>query len=539
MSTPDQLQQENPHYAALIAGFEFRRPVTEESPINSGVEQQWRHITEVARQSILANVQIREAAAILVTTPVAEALPAEALDRFAEKDERTAAMLKSIEGELGKVLGLPSVPTEAVQPDLRSATYLYSREDALRELDGVEKRARDPKELETDTERVMQSIDRRLKKGGITRGEQELIAARYRYARDVKLLALTGELHDNPFTSHITSGGILVHELPSGTRLGITEEAFAKTPDILDPSKWKGRRKIKDRVHEVLIGDNKYILKERKTPFHTDLKKNGHKDGLTSAEEVATAKQFSELGEISTGPIRLHWEKPLGFVEFPDGYQFAVFENEPGLQTDTQAVNVMIQRAILEKPEVYADEYQKLRDQARNLLAERPDLATAEEDEVPKPKRIAISKSTRRYRKEYAERPKRDELTYEEFAAVKAESLTDNSRDLLRKITLEQGYVNSDLDGFGFRVHETDQGVSLEMIAFDFEYYRKNTQWAQDQLYRFRQAKEEKDADGYGYRTTPVVGQRPVHQMAIYAELQQKGYRLPAVKEWNLPENRP
>lgn len=70
-------------------------------------------------------------------------------------------------------------------------------------------------------------------------------------------------------------------------------------------------------------------------------------------------------------------------------------------------------------------------------------------------------------------------LTFREFARLKARQMIIQAQDLLAATIAEQGYTNSDRDGFGFRVHR-GRRPTLEMVGFDFEYYRHDPVVAQE-----------------------------------------------------------
>src|SRR5690606_17465649 len=117
----------------------------------------------------------------------------------------------------------------------------------------------------------------------------------YRYARDVKLLGLMSELQDQPVSDLAPKDGLVTHEFKSGTKLVMTSEAYQANPSLLDPKTWEKRRQLKDRVYVVTVGGAEYIMKERKTDRHTDVKRSGHKDGLSSHQEFEVAKEFADL----------------------------------------------------------------------------------------------------------------------------------------------------------------------------------------------------------------------------------------------------
>ena len=284
------------------------------------LDSRWLIITEAVRRAILSSAEARRIAIGYTAKPLSEALPQDALGQFAEVDPRTSRLVRAMRETLGSVLELASIPDELLIPDLRHAPPMQRKQAAIDSLGRVFG--------QQYYETTVKQIRRRVESiPGITEAERDLVARRYRYARDVKLLGLMAELQEQPVGSAEARDGVITHELKSGTKLVMKSEVFETSPTLLDPQKWEKRRQLKDRVYVVTVDGKDYIMKERKTPRHTDVKKHGHKDGLTSQHEFEVAKEFGDLGTITQGDVELRWEKPLGYVEFPDGYQFCLFES--------------------------------------------------------------------------------------------------------------------------------------------------------------------------------------------------------------------
>lgn len=64
------------------------------------------------------------------------------------------------------------------------------------------------------------------------------------------------------------------------------------------------------------------------------------------------------------------------------------------------------------------------------------------------------------------------QLTFEEFARVKAQKMIEQARDLLDEAMAKNEYGNSDIDGSAYRIH-TNGDVKLDIVGFDFEYFEK------------------------------------------------------------------
>lgn len=484
------------------------------------IDHEWLALTEAARRAIITSPEIRHRAASFTVEPLSEALPQRAVSELADSDPRTARLARLTGKTLGTVLGLSPVPDELLTPDLRHALPLRRKAD---EVDSLTRWKSDLSEHYVDL--LQETCNRVEQSPGVTQAERDLVARRYRYARDVKMLGLMAELQDQPIGSTEAKDGVVAHKLKSGTKLVMTSEAFESSPMLLDPQRWERRRQLKDRVYVVTVDGKDYIMKERKTPRHTDVKKHGHKDGLTSQQEFEAAKEFGDLGAIRQGDIELRWEKPLGYVEFPDGYQFCLFESELGIKSD--APRYQLAREIMDSPEEYADEFEQASVRAKQIYDERKDLLWGYEDRdaaVNKPKRFAISRAARRHKKAYEAQPMPDELTFEEFAQLKAKYLVDEARELLSHTMWDHDYTNSDMDGYAFRLHKGKR-PTIEIIGFDFEYYRKDPKDAE----RIKQnvQRYNDSGDGAKMRSYRAADTRAIAFAASYGMIEQMGYKLP------------
>ncbi len=486
-------------------------------------DRQWSIVTEAARRAIIADNTVRSTATALATYPLSEGLPKIAVEQLSTADPRIARMAKTSAATLGRRLSLAAVPDKVIAPDITNAPRLYDRKQAANSLALT---------VKYDSERYPRTLehvaDEIRVRPGISGAERKLVAQRYRYARDVKLLGLSAELHDHPIEINPADNPdeVLTHILPSGIKLGIKAEAYAANPDLLDPVAWKGRRQLKDRVYEVRIGGIDYIQKERKTTRHTDTKKNGHRDGLTSQQEFEVAQEFAGLGTIEQGDVSLRWEKPVGFVEFPDGYQFALFEKEPDLQDDSAPHDIT--RAIIDSKEAYQEEFDAVKEAAKIIYDERDDLLYKEVNKVSKAplfqrvRKLLRGKSdaTDAMNDDVAE----DELTFDEFAELKAKSLRDEAKELLEHTMYKKGYVNSDLDGYAINVQKGDR-VRLNIVGFDFEYYEKDPERAYEILQRIKLMQRS------GERAMLIAGDRSIKSAAYYAMREQRGLSLPPRKQ--------
>lgn len=486
----------------------------------ASVDNKWLALTEAARRAIITSPDVRHTAAAFTAEPLSESLPRKAIGELAESDPRIARLAWVMRKTLGFVLELDPVPDDLLTPDLRHAPLLRRREDEINFL------ARWKSNHPDYYDDMLQETRTRVERSpGVTQAERDLVARRYRYARDVKLLGLMAELQEEPVGSAEAIDGVITHELKSGTRVVMTDEVHDASISLFDPQKWEQRRQLKDRVYMVTVDGKDYIMKERKTPRHTDVKKHGHKDGLTSQQEFEVAKEFSGPGTIRQRDIELRWEKPLGFVEFPDGYQFCLFESEPDLQTNSP--RHQLTRVIMDSAEEYAEEFEQTRERARQIYHERQDLLwgfDTGDTTAARPKWFAISRAARRRNRVHEVQPRPDELTFQEFAQLKAHYLIEEARELLSQTMWSRDYINSDMDGHAFRVRKGKR-PKLEIIGFDFEYYQKDPHDAERVKQNVWRANESGDrASGQAYR---VAETRAIALAASYGMIEQIGWKLP------------
>ena len=400
------------------------------------------------------------------------------------------------------LLSLDVIPEASLVPDISTAPHLYRRGTAVEKL----YRYKTTKDT-TDSEYKEALEFIKEKPPGVTQSERKLVAMRFRYARDVKLLALMAELSlDNDCNIVFDEGSNSVkRKLPSGTILSLDSVVFESTPELLDPRRWQSRRMIKDRVFSLMINGRRYIMKERKTTRHEDVKEHGHVDGLTSNEEFQVARELSQQGTIEEGDIKLRYEKPLGYVEFRDGYQFCLFEAEPELITYRPLFE--LESIILSSPDVYRAEYNELVERARKLTLDREDLFV------------------------HTARGNDDQglLTFEEFAKLKSYYLIEAAIDLLSQNTEQRGYSNKDKFGYGFKVDTKDRRALLEILGFDFEYYERSPE--QSHAIRSSKVKIDDNTNAIKDKSMDVFGERREVVAASYIILMDMGYPLP---EFNL-----
>jgi hypothetical protein len=95
---------------------------------------------------------------------------------------------------------------------------------------------------------------------------------------------------------------------------------------------------------------------------------------------------------------------------------------------------------------------------------------------------------------------------------------------------LEQGYINNDNNGYSYSIKK-DKRVSLEITAFDFEYYSKNYTKAKSIL----EINENELINGDTVRARSMMHgiaheDRVLIRAASYAMLESMGYQIPPKK---------
>lgn len=518
------------------ADFSFRTPVVDDEmePLDRGehesrVDQQWRIVSAVARLAVLNSPEARKVMTGLAAAPLTESLPGDTIKALGEVDPKTKRIATWMRGTLGEYLALDAVPDEAIGSRLKAATKLRRKDTLTQRL--VEHKLQNP---DTYQQRLADSRQIVQDDPGISDAERGLVGRRYGYARDAKLIALMAEVHDTAaIPERSAEEGVTKLALESSTRLVMTNEAYDETPTLLDPKTWQERTQLKDRVYSVKVGDEAYIMKERKTGRHTDTVDNIHRNSLTAQEEFETAKKFADLGVVQEDDIRLRWEKPLGYVEFPDvnddGYQFTLFENEPDI--DSRVTVTQLADKILESKEHYAEEFEKAKTQAKKVYEEHKDLLDnalkAEQYTQPKKKRFALTKKAREEREYYESLPPPDELTFEEFATVKAYYLVEKAHDLFKATMREVGYVNSDNydTDYASKIRKDETGrIGIDVIGFDFEYYEKIPQ-SSEEVRRQREA-DRRNGKGAEDRVYKGSEARAIMIAGSYAMLKNDGWEL-------------
>ena len=385
----------------------------------------------------MGDAEVRQTLMGFAATPVSEKLPQQMLEALPHTPALDEARDRT--PLLSEFLALPAVPDERIVPTLQKASPL-----------------RIPGGLFGD-----QGL------GTISEAEHNLIDDRYTMAREVKLLALGAELTETGLPQPDETGHV---ELPSGISIQVDPERADEAVQLLDPTNWESRRKMKDRVHSIRVGGKSYVMKERKTERHTDTVDPARRPSFEpitgSAKEFAVAREFA-ANPTERDDYLLTWERPLGYVTYPDGFEFVVFDHEEGLQ-DERTAGLELRRLILDNPTEYQEEYQQI--QARSQeFKHYPAVVRAAEHRLPRTLVGALALLAMRGVGLGPKSLDKQRVTFDDFAAAKAAQIVAQGIDVHRAELRSRGYVDPDSDGVLYRVDPATR--RLEVIGFDFERY--------------------------------------------------------------------
>lgn len=389
------------------------------------MDRQWGYLTEFVRRELMSNSLLRKEIAKYSAMPVNERLPYDFL-----RDLELISLVSLERFKISNYLALDPVPDDQISPDIQSA-------HVLRET---------PRDFDRNPD-------------GISVEEKTLVAQRYRFARDVKMLALQAELLENMRSVQLEENS--EYFLPSGIKIYIDKKNLGIAIELLSPAKWLKREQLKDRVYKIQVGSSQYILKEQKTARHTDTMNRGHVPGLSSLEEFHTAQYFQEHGSVESGNVRVNWEKPLASVVFPDGFQFSIFEFADRL-IDPKSILPVLSEEIQMNKSRFLDEFEKVKKNAVNFMDDTRLI------HFNTRRTTKIQKFLDKLRGRKSEVL---ELSFEEFSRIKALRMETQAEALMRRVVIENSYINSDTDGYAFRINSSNNELKLEILGFDLEYY--------------------------------------------------------------------
>lgn len=435
-----------------------RKPIITSESIKdfppSALDHQWNLITEALRQEMLVRGDVRKALIPFCQAPVSEKLPEKVLETLTPLDTRIAKLSSRFQKVFGRFTKLPEIPTEFIIPNVQSALPHASLQELITQIlttDDIQNRSQIQKAMQITS-----------KRGDFTKGltpeEKQMIIRRNGYARDVKLLALGAEILDQhpPLRPSVD----LEIGLPSGTKIGINPDAIEQATILIQPHMWVRRKQFHARVYEIDTGGKRYILKEKKTRTHEGTKKDGFVEGQSSSEEFRIAKSFYEKASVEEGILKVCWEKPIGYVQFPDGYQFTIFESLGGL-LEEETVQPELQHAILENREQFETEYSAIKQHLMKFLTD-PYVVMLEKG--------SDSEAAKELLKGIGVKAKSTNFSFEDYALIKSVRLIKNAKQLIGSLPLRLNYDVDDLDGYAFRISRNGK-MQLEIVGFDFEYF--------------------------------------------------------------------
>ncbi len=223
-------------------------------------------------------------------------------------------------------------------------------------------------------------------------------------------------------------------------------------------------------------------MKERKTVEHLSQFHGGYVPTLTSREEFCAAKKMNTDGNQIFSGLEIKWEKPLAYVEFPDGFSFTIFEDDPVISTDLDDDSVL----GLEK--IRSQVLERLKQNSEQLKAEFKLVKELAEQE------FVYNKNVQRIGTKIWERAamavncvfKKNILplgiTFEDYLTVKSYWLINQAENLMDSAASAVGYTNVDKQGKAFFFPESGY---LGAVGFDYEYFKAdpgNREFSSDEI---------------------------------------------------------
>lgn len=447
------------------------------------IDQQWMFITEAIRQDVLTDPEVRKKVASYVNFSLSESLPHEFLSDLS-LDERVLKLKNRYEQMIGNFLELESVPDDQIQPNIRRAKLLDSPENVIETLSNI---------YGLDSSGFRTRLDEYISSGtflkGITTQEKLMIAQRYRFARDIKLLALGAEILEQ--YEDVIDNNSQEIKLQSGVVINIDVEDETKRQELLNVQSWEKRRQLKDRVYVIDVGGSKYILKEKKTERHTDTINVQYAKGLTSLEEFQAAKDLQANGVIEKNNIKISWEKPVATVIFPDGFQFTVFEYTDELIEDSN-ITLRLANEIQNNREQFEKEFEIIKEMA-NKFKDSPKIIKFEKAETESGlkkilKWMGLKKDVI------------SELSFEDFSMIKSLRMQSQAKQMQQESVIRSGYFDRDSDSV-FKINLQNKILQLELFGFDLEYFSKiDKNMIDDELKKYKDYKEQNE-ENIGFAT--------------------------------------
>ncbi|MFT5280870.1 MAG: hypothetical protein ACI9AR_000306 [Flavobacteriaceae bacterium] len=442
-----------------------RTPVVNSESFEEGsfdkIEKQWLLLTEVIKQEIENDEILRNTIRAFNSTELTEQLANNFLEEISETNTRISNITNRYSETLKSYLSIDSVPDEQIGEFIQKSTKLET-------LQEFEKRIEDyPPEIKES------QLERKLKNNsflkGISNEEKLMVLRRYKFGRDVKLLALAAEIKSQDEISFEDKGNLHQAELANGTEILMSNMDKDLSEKLLDPTCWEKRRQIKDRVYEIVIGNKPYILKEKKTGRHRDKGLDKIKS-LDSKEEFKVAIEMLDSASYEDEDIVITYEKPLAAITCPDGFQFSIFEFENNLSTPF-STNGTFQKTILENQKEFQEEFNIIKSSIQNFQKD-PRMFDGKQEPISESYLTRLINWTKN-------KPVKAEInfTFEDFSYVKAQRVESKALYINNSFLKDMaGFTDRD-DNFDFamRVVSNNSRPQIEILNFDFEYiYHKN-----------------------------------------------------------------
>jgi hypothetical protein len=401
------------------------------------VDKSWLMLMEALRRELLepANNELRSTLRSYISYPISETLTAECLQAATQLNPRVSKLYERFKPNLAVLSDYPSLDSQVID----------NLQDSL----------------------IEHSI--------LTVEEYHVLRRRYRFARDIKRLILAAEMIDQHGHEYAEAASGSELEFDSGVRCRLNPNAtITERQALLSPERWTLVKQLKDRVYCIEVGGKKYLLKEQKTTRHTDTMRGDNEASNTAEDEYAIGRAFEKAAPVTAGDVTARWERPLGYIVCPDGYQFGVFDFADRLLTEQEYYGgrdtvAWLAYYINRFPEGYQDEFASHQKLAADLLA---NLDSAN---IPEPRADAMRSL---FAKLHSAGVDPTLISFHDFALVKALRMRQQALNLAIGTQRQLGYVNQDVDGHAFRVGWQSQStqpqrLELEIFSFDFERYKQ------------------------------------------------------------------
>ena len=243
--------------------------------------------------------------------------------------------------------------------------------------------------------------------------------------------------------------------------------------------------KINPLKHQAKLPLEKFILKEQKTNRHLHTMKGGHRHTRGAPKEYSVAKKLHDEYSTKEDRVSVTWENPLGYVVFPDGYQFCLFEKIDFDKNSKKKLPV----EILNHPEQFQQEYEEVKELAQKYL---------EHD--------FLRKASSKYSKEHHNIVRRIfnsfqtvDFSFEVFARVKSDLMHHRAGYMTQMQMEKSGYHRNDHEDYLCGVI-TEPRVELTRCEIDLEYVEKYSMYPDGRRPIFDEAVMTKDQWLYNAR---------------------------------------